>query len=98
MPLPVYNTVHMMMPMNLQRIKMAAARLKPAEVLRIQQRQAGMLAASKQAAAAAAGDSAEAAEAADSTKGDAALKKLQAVSLTDDEGRPAAAAALAAAN
>lgn len=49
-PLPVYNTVHMMMPMNLQRIRSAAARLKPAEVQDIEQRQAAMEAASKAAA------------------------------------------------
>lgn len=46
-PLPVYNTVHMMMPMQLQRIKMAAARLKPTEVAQIKQRQAALVAASK---------------------------------------------------
>jgi hypothetical protein len=40
----------MMMPMNLQRIRSAAARLKPAEVQEIEQRQAAMEAASKAAA------------------------------------------------
>jgi hypothetical protein len=46
-PLPVYNTVHMMMPTYLQRIKMAAARLKPCEIEAINERQAGLLAASQ---------------------------------------------------
>jgi hypothetical protein len=55
-PLPVYNTVSMMMPMNLQRVKMAAAKLKPEEKAAMQQRQLQIVAASKaEAAAAAAG-------------------------------------------
>jgi hypothetical protein len=60
-PLPVYNTVHMMMPTYLQRIKMAAGRLKPCELSGMVSRQVQMLAASKaeadkaQEAAAAAG-------------------------------------------
>lgn len=55
MPLPVYNTVSMMMPMNLQRVKMAAAKLKPEEKAAMQQRQLQIVAASKAEAAAAAG-------------------------------------------
>lgn len=54
-PLPVYNTVSMMMPMNLQRVKMAAAKLKPEEKAAMQQRQLQIVAASKAEAAAAAG-------------------------------------------
>jgi hypothetical protein len=54
-PLPVYNTVSMMMPMNLQRVKMAAAKLKPEEKAAMLQRQLQIVAASKAEAAAAAG-------------------------------------------
>lgn len=61
MPLPVYNTVHMMMPMNLQRIKMAAARLKPKELQEIHKRQVALVAASKAAAAAVGSNTAAAA-------------------------------------
>lgn len=62
MPLPVYNTVHMMMPMNLQRIKMAAARLKPKELQEIHKRQVALVAASKAAAAVGSNTAAAAAE------------------------------------
>lgn len=76
-PLPVYNTVHMMMPMNLQRIKMAAGRLKPAEVQHIHKRQEALVAASKAAAAAAEGlKGADAATAAEQ-----AVKHLRGLSL-----------------
>lgn len=84
-PLPVYNTVHMMMPMNLQRIKMAAKHLKPAEVQEIHARQAALLAASKAAAAA---DGSSAAEAADT-----AAKQLQGVSLVKQQQQPQAVTA-----
>lgn len=78
-PLPVYNTVHMMMPMNLQRIKMAAGRLKPKEVTAIHARQAALVAASKAAAAAAEGlEGTEAATAAEQ-----AVKHLHGLSLDD---------------
>jgi hypothetical protein len=51
----VYNAVNMMMPMNLQRVKMAAAKLKPEETAAMLQRQLQIVAASKAEAAAAAG-------------------------------------------
>jgi hypothetical protein len=55
-PLPVYNAVNMMMPMNLQRVKMAAAKLKAEDKAAMLQRQLRIVAASKaEAAAAAAG-------------------------------------------
>lgn len=84
MPLPVYNTVHMMMPMNLQRIKMAAARLKPAEVKEIHARQAALLAASK--AVAAEGSST-------ATAADAVAKQLQGVTLAPPQQQPQAVTA-----
>jgi ribosomal protein L12E/L44/L45/RPP1/RPP2 len=71
----VYNTVHMMMPMNLQRIKMAAARLKPKEVQEIHKRQVALVAASKAAAAAAVGSNTAAAAA------EKVTDQLQGVSL-----------------
>lgn len=52
--MPVYNTVNMLMPMNLQRVKAAAAKLKPEEKVAMQQRQMEVLAASKLEAAKAA--------------------------------------------
>lgn len=88
-PLPVYNTVHMMMPMNLQRIKMAAARLKPAEVQEIHRRQAAMVAASKAAAAAAAAKGGRAAAAA----AEKAAEQLQVVSLMQQQQQPQAVTA-----
>lgn len=50
-PLPVYNATAMIMPMNLQRVKMAAAKLKPEEVAEMLQRQAQVVDASKAEAA-----------------------------------------------
>lgn len=63
-PLPVYNTCSSLMPMNLQRVRAAAAKLKPAEREEMLQRQLAVVAASKAEAAKAAGtiDSRTAAE------------------------------------
>ncbi|KAF8069475.1 hypothetical protein HT031_001591 [Scenedesmus sp. PABB004] len=54
-PVPVYNSVSMMMPMNLQRIKAAAAKLKPCEKAAMLQRQLDVVATSRAEAAASAG-------------------------------------------
>jgi hypothetical protein len=55
-PLPVYNTCSMLMPMNLQRVKAAATKLKPAEREVIAKRQQEIVALSKAEAAKAAAE------------------------------------------
>eukprot|EP00775_Hariotina_reticulata_P010940 gene10940-11094_t len=57
-PLPVYNTCSMLMPMNLQRVKAAATKLKPAEREVIAKRQQEIVALSKAEAAKAAAEGA----------------------------------------